>query len=168
MQQLCRNRVPVKTLNLQWNHCCVGSLEDGLVFLAFSLHVGTEASGSHFKEMKPSWRLYKFCASNSLCTFHIIWLFCFAFFLLFILLSPILETIERVLFSAWIVSLISAVPVYSLGMPGTLKKKFLWGSRRERVLILRWKGDRTCGTGSMQQTPPPVAEIKLALASFPQ
>lgn len=43
---------------------------------SFPLHVGMEAGGCHFKEIKSLWRLYKFCAYSTLCTYYLAILFC--------------------------------------------------------------------------------------------
>lgn len=66
------------------------------VYLSFSLHLGTEATGSHLKEIKSVWRLYKFSASSALCKYDLSILF---FIFLFVLLSPVLETLSMCLTS---------------------------------------------------------------------
>lgn len=40
-----------------------------LGYLSFLLHMGTEATGSHLKEMKSVWSLYKFSTSSALCMY---------------------------------------------------------------------------------------------------
>lgn len=112
-----------------------------LVYLSFPLHLGTEATGSHLKEIKSVWRLYKFSASSDLCKYDLSILFFLFLPVCTFVSSP--GNLEHVLLCAWLVWLISAVLLYLLSLLGSLQRMFLWGSRGERVLILHWVGDRT-------------------------